>query len=65
MSHSIIGNKDAGYDYWSRRCFGNGNLSYGKIPKQITRKKERTRNKKIIIQAWNNPEDVESRFPGE
>ena len=65
MSKTIKNKKGIGYDFWSRRCFGCFVLSHGKIAKMITKQKERTRNKKLIKQAIENPDNYEGRFPGE
>lgn len=52
-------------DFWSRRCFGFFCMCTGRIPKWITRKKERSRDKQIERQALADPENYEGRFPGE
>lgn len=48
MSRTKKGSKGPGYDYWSKRCFGNKNIGYGKVAKEITKQKENTRKKKEI-----------------
>jgi hypothetical protein len=65
MSRSYRQEKGPGYDFWSRRCFGCHNLTYGKIAKNITKKKERTRTKKMIRRIMNDPHDFDTRFSGE
>ena len=54
--------KVPGYDFWSRR---SGVMSFGPVAKWISKKKERTRNKKLERDAMINPDEVEGRFPGE
>lgn len=65
MSRTKRKNKSPGYDFWSRRCFGNGGMGFGKSAKWITKKKERARNKRMCIRSINDPEKFEKRFPGE
>jgi hypothetical protein len=65
MSKTIKRKKPIGYDFWSRRCFGNMCLGYGPVAKWITKQKERTRKKRIVQQAFNDPDNYEERFPGE
>lgn len=48
MSRTRKGSKSCGFDYWSKRCFGNMCMGYGKVAKEITHKKERELNKKIV-----------------
>lgn len=48
MSRTRKGRKSCGFDYWSKRCFGNMCMGYGKVAKEITHKKERELNKKIV-----------------
>lgn len=54
--------KRPGYDFWSRR---SGVMCFGPVAKWISKKMERTRNKKIERQALSDPDNVEGRFPGE
>ena len=54
-----------GEDFWSRRCFGSGCMSTGPVSKWITRMKERARTRRLEMLALVDPENVESRFPGE
>jgi hypothetical protein len=65
MSKTHKHEKPIGYTFWSRRCFGNVNISYGPVAKLITKQKERTRRKKIILKVLKDPNDYEGRFPGE
>lgn len=62
MARSKKGGKSPGYDFWSRR---SGVMSSGRWAKWISKKIERTRNKKLERQAIHDPENVEGRFPGE
>jgi len=65
VSRSAKGSKGAGYDYWSRRCFGNRGASFGPVAKRITKRKERMRNREIERLALVDPDMVPGRFPGE
>ena len=65
MSRSYKKSKPLGFDFWSRRCFGNMCAASGPFSKQVTKKKERTRNKRIERTAVTDPDVVEGRFPGE
>lgn len=65
MSRTIKKSKGAGYEFWSRRCFGDHCLSSGSIAKNITKRKERQRNRKMVYDALYDPEDYEKRFSGE
>ncbi len=57
MSRTKKGSKSCGYDYWSKRCFGNMCMGYGKVAKEITHKKERELNKKIVFKAIKEDKD--------
>lgn len=65
MSRTRKKSKPVGLDFWSRRCFGNGCMGYGKSAKWITKRKERARNKRMCYSAKLNPSKFEKRFPGE
>lgn len=39
MSRTKKGSKPVGFDFWSKRCFGNTGLGYGKVAKKITKMK--------------------------
>ena len=67
MSRTIRGNKAPGLDFWSRRCFGSCVEGYGPYTKYKTKKRERSREKKIIqdILINENYDAYEGRFPGE
>lgn len=41
MSRTRKGKKAPGYDFWSKRCFGNRSLGYGPFAKKVTKRKER------------------------
>lgn len=62
---SIKGRKGPGYDFWSRRCFGNSGMVYGHDAKRRTKRKERARDRQIERLAMADPEMVPGRFPGE
>lgn len=62
MSRTKHGSKGVGFEFWGRRSHP---MSSGAISKRITKKQERTRNKKIINQAHNDPDNTEGRFAGE
>ncbi len=49
-------------DLWSRR---SGCLISGKTGKLKTKQQERTENKKLIREAYINPDKVRGRFAGE
>ncbi len=57
MSRTKKGSKSCGYDYWSKRCFGNMCMGYGKVAKEITHKKERELNKKMAFKAFKEVSD--------
>ena len=65
MSRTVKGKKGAGYDFWSRRCFGSSCDGFGKAAKQKTKERERMRNRKMEHDAMLDPDDYETRFPGE
>ncbi len=65
MSRTVKSSKAPGYDYWSRRCFGNFCLGSGKNAKYVTKRRERARNRRLEAQAVSDSENVESRFSGE
>ena len=65
MSNTIRGEKAPGYDYWSRRCFGCTVMSPGAVAKNITKRRERRRNKKMCYDATYDNEKYEKRFNGE
>jgi hypothetical protein len=46
-------------------CFGNMCIGYGPVSKWITKRKERTHEKKIIKQAINDPDNYIGRTPGD
>lgn len=52
MSRTIKGSKGVGYDFWSRRpCSKNG---YGPIVKDMTKRRERMEEKKIVRNEVKN-----------
>lgn len=65
MSRTQKQRKAPGYDFWSRRCFGGHCHGYGAEAKRKTKRQERTRDKKLERLAYDHPEEVEGRFPGE
>lgn len=65
MSKTIKNKKPIGFDFWSRRCFGNKCMDFGPVAKWITKRKERQRNKSMAKNAIKNPNIFEKRFPGE
>jgi hypothetical protein len=65
MSRTTRRRKPIGYDFWSRRCFGNMCIGYGPVSKWITKRKERTHEKKNIKQAINDPDNYIGRTPGD
>lgn len=62
MSRTNHRTKSPGYDFWSRR---SGVMSSGPVAKWISKKIERTRNKKLERDALVDPENVQGRFAGE
>tara|TARA_Y100001951_G_scaffold104787_1_gene117805 strand:- start:36690 stop:36884 length:195 start_codon:yes stop_codon:yes gene_type:complete len=54
MSRTIRGSKPKGYDFNSKRCFGCVNLGCGKVAKQITKAKERTRKRLQLRKELRN-----------
>ena len=65
MSRTYKNRKPDGADYWSRRCFGVA-LSPGSVSKTITKKKERTRVKRMIFNIMRKDINLfEKRFSGE
>lgn len=62
MSRTKKGKKPSGFDFWSRR---HNVSSYGPIPKWITKRYERQRNRRMCQKAMDDPELFEKRFPGE
>lgn len=50
MSRTRKGSKGSGYDFWSRRAGNYGANGHGSIAKQITHRKERVQNNRIIRQ---------------
>ena len=51
MARTKKGSKPAGFYFWSRRGKSSGLLGYGTVAKWITKMKERTRNKRIPLEA--------------
>jgi len=54
MSRTHKNTKNKGFDFNSKRCFGNVCMGYGKVAKSITKNKERTLEKKIILKEINH-----------
>jgi len=50
MSRTNKGSKGCGYEYWGRRAFGPGKecSKPGRFTKDLTHKKERIDNKKVV-----------------
>lgn len=66
MSRTKKNKKPVGFDFWSRRGKAGGVLGYGPVAKEITRDKERTRDKEIERAALDDPENgAPGRIPGE
>lgn len=62
MSRTKHNSKSLGYEFWSRR---SRVLSTGKFAKKLTHRLARLRKKILIRTAYNDPDNVEGRYPGE